>query len=93
MGNGTFVILEALLPFIREILNFRNIATGTDNKKVMTSVILNSNISIKIPITKKGEFDIEKQKKLAEKYRKIEQIKKSISEELDKISDTEIDYV
>ena len=80
------------LPFIREILNFRNIATGSDNKKVMTSVILNSNISIKIPITKKGEFDLSAQQQIEKKYRKIEQIKKSISDELDKISKIEIDY-
>lgn len=30
--------------------------------------------------------------KIAEKYQKIEQIKKSISEELDKIANIEIDY-
>ena len=32
------------------------------------------------------------QKEIAEKYRKIEQIKKSISTELDKIANIEIDY-
>ena len=32
------------------------------------------------------------QKEIAEKYRKIEQIKKSISAELDKIANIEIDY-
>jgi len=32
------------------------------------------------------------QQQVAEKYRKIEQIKESISEELDKIIKTEIDY-
>jgi hypothetical protein len=80
------------LPFVNAVLNFRNIATGTDNKKVMTNVILNSNTTIKIPVNSKGEFDLSTQKEIAEKYRKIEQIKKSISEELDKISKTEIDF-
>ena len=80
------------LPFVNAVLNFRNIATGTDNKKVMTNVILNSNITIKVPIDSKGEFDLSAQQQIAEKYCKIEQIKKSISEELDKIASTEIDY-
>ena len=47
---------------------------------------------INIPINAKGEFDLSAQQQIAEKYRKIEQIKKSISEELDKIASTEIDY-
>jgi hypothetical protein len=49
-------------------------------------------IEILIPINSKGEFDLEAQKEIAEKYRKIEQIKKSISAELDKIANIEIDY-
>lgn len=49
-------------------------------------------IEIPIPINSKGEFDLEAQKEIAEKYRKIEQIKKSISTELDKIANIEIDY-
>ncbi|GAB1345828.1 hypothetical protein MASR1M29_23710 [Cloacibacterium normanense] len=80
------------LPFLNEIIDFKKIATGTDNKKVMTNVVLNSNILLKIPVNSKGEFDLEAQKEIAEKYRKIEQIKKSISAELDKIANIEIDY-
>ena len=49
-------------------------------------------IEIPIPINSKGEFDLEAQKEIAEKYRKIEQIKKNISTELDKIANIEIDY-
>jgi hypothetical protein len=49
-------------------------------------------IEIPIPINSKGEFDLLTQKEIAEKYRKIEQIKKSISEELDKIAKIEIDF-
>jgi type I restriction-modification system DNA methylase subunit len=80
------------LPFVNAILNFRKIATGTANKKVMTNVILNSNIVLKIPINSKSEFDVLVQKEIAEKYRKIEQIKKGISEELDKISKVKIEF-
>jgi len=47
---------------------------------------------IEIPINSKGEFDLSAQQQIAEKYHKIEQIKKSISEELDKIAKIEIDY-
>lgn len=39
-----------------------------------------------------GGFDISKQKELAEKFERLEDIKKSISDELDKISNTEIDF-
>jgi type I restriction enzyme M protein len=49
-------------------------------------------INISIPINSKGEFDLEAQKEIAEKYRKIEQIKKSISAELDKIANIEIEF-
>jgi type I restriction-modification system DNA methylase subunit len=49
-------------------------------------------IEIPIPINSKGEFDLSVQKEIAEKYRKIKQIKKSISEELDKIAKIEIDF-
>lgn len=49
-------------------------------------------IEIQIPINIKGEFDLEAQQEIAEKYRKIEQIKKSISQELDKTANIEIDY-
>lgn len=80
------------LPFINDILNFREIATGTANKKVMTNVILNSDITLKIPVTQKGKIDLKAQQELSNKYKKIEQIKKSILDELDRISKTEIDF-
>jgi len=49
-------------------------------------------IEILIPITSKGEFDLSIQQQIAEKYRKIEQVKKSIANELDKIASIEIEY-
>lgn len=49
-------------------------------------------IEIPIPINSKGEFDLEKQKEIAEKYRKVEEIKKAISAELEKVSKVEVYY-
>lgn len=45
-----------------------------------------------VPVNSNGEFDLIKQKQIAEKYKKIEQIKKSFSEELRKIVNSEIDF-
>ena len=62
---------------------------GFDNKAGKGKI---QHIEISIPINSKGKFDLSAQQEIAEKYRKIEQIKKSISEELDKIASIEIDY-
>jgi restriction endonuclease S subunit len=47
-------------------------------------------IEIPIPINSKGEFDLYTQKEIAEKYCKIDQIKKSISEELEKLQNLKV---
>ena len=49
-------------------------------------------IEIPIPIDSNGKFDLSVQQQIAEKYHKIEQIKKNILEELDKISNIEIEF-
>jgi len=49
------------------------------------------NIQIKIPVDSKGSFDLQKQKEIAEKYYKIEEIKKSIKAELEKIENIKVD--
>jgi type I restriction enzyme M protein len=82
---------KVYLQYVSKILDFTKIATGTDNKKVMTNVILSSNIQIPIPVTSSGEFDLETQQEIANKYQKIEQIKQSILLELNKIAKTEIE--
>ncbi len=48
-------------------------------------------LQIRIPVTKDGDFDLKKQKELAEKYRKIEEIKKNIKAELEKIENIKVD--
>ncbi|CAI2198562.1 2390_t:CDS:2, partial [Funneliformis geosporum] len=48
------------------------------------------NIKIKFPITLKGQFNLEKQKEIASKYKQIEEIKEKIIKELEKIENTKI---
>ena len=60
---------------------------GFDNKAGKGKI---QHIEISIPIDSKGEFDLSTQQQIAEKCYKIEQIKKSILEELDKIASIEI---
>ncbi|WP_160143006.1 N-6 DNA methylase [Rickettsia endosymbiont of Ixodes scapularis] len=48
-------------------------------------------LQVKIPVTKEGSFDLKKQKELAEKYRKIEEVKKNIKAELEKIENIKVD--
>ena len=62
---------------------------GFDNKAGKGKI---QNLEISIPINKKGEFDIEAQKQLSVKFKRIEEIKKNIADELDRISSTEIDF-
>lgn len=62
---------------------------GFDNKAGKGKI---QEIEISVPTDPNGKFDLNLQKQLAEKYKRIEEIKKSISDELDKISTTEIDF-
>lgn len=103
--KGKFSLSEKVIPLIvqKELkdnldLSFLKYAIemefskhyfGFDNKAGKGKI---QDIEISIPIDKKGDFDIPKQKELAEKFKRLEDIKKSISDELDKISSTEIDF-
>jgi len=86
--NVKNISLDYIYSYLKNNLKF--FAVGEQNKRVTTTII--KPIEILIPINSKGEFDITAQQQIAEKYRKIEQIKKSISEELDKIASIEIDF-
>jgi len=77
------------IKFIVQPIFFEK-AKGYGNKKLGNNQI--QDVEIPIPINSKGEFDLEAQQEIAEKYRKIEQIKKSISAELDKIVHIDIDF-
>lgn len=68
---------------------FANHYFGFDNKAGKGKI---QDIEIPIPINELGEFDIEKQKEMADKFKRLEEIKKNISDELAKISTTEIGF-
>jgi len=78
------------IMFIAQPIFIENVK-GEKQKSLPQSIV--KQIEIPIPITPKGDFDLTAQKEIAEKYRKIEQIKKSITAELDKLANIEIDYV
>jgi len=67
-----------------------NHSVGEGNKRLKKTHI--EKISIKIPIDKKGEFDLDKQKELAGKYKLIEQVKNELKKELNKIIDTSVEF-
>ena len=46
---------------------------------------------VKVPITKNGIFDLQKQREIAEKYKKVDEIKKNIKSELEKIENIKVD--
>jgi hypothetical protein len=50
-------------------------------------------ISIDIPIKENGEFDLSKQRDIAEKYKKIEQIKKHLEDNYEKIINSKVQIV
>ncbi len=86
--NSNFIDLD-YIKYIAEPIFIANVK-GEKQKSLPQSIV--KNIEISIPIDSKGEFDLSVQQQIAEKYRKIEQIKKSISQELDKIASMEIDF-
>lgn len=49
-------------------------------------------IAIKFPIDKKGNLDINKQKEIADKYYRIEEIKRVMKSEFEKLANIEIEY-
>jgi type I restriction-modification system DNA methylase subunit len=75
--------------FVAEPIFIENVK-GEKQKSLPQTIV--KEIRVPIPIKKSGEFDLSTQQQIAEKYRKIEEIKKRISEELDKIFNTCIDY-
>ena len=50
------------------------------------------NIELSIPVNEQGLYDIELQKEISGKHKKIQLIKKSIIGELDRISKIDIDF-
>lgn len=78
------------IKFVAEPLFISNVK-GEKQKSLPQTIV--KNIEIPIPILPNGDFDLLTQQEIAEKYQKIEEIKKMISVELDKIKTTEIDFI
>lgn len=87
-SNLTSISLDYIYSYLKDIL--RSHAVGEQNKRITTATI--KNVIIKMPIKSDLSFDIDVQNEIADKYKKIEQIKKSILNELNIISKTEIDF-
>ncbi len=80
-----------LEPILRILAKGRKGDKGSDEfTKVYPSMV--EKVTINIPILSNGDFDLKKQQEIADKYKKIEQIKFSIEEELDKIETLTIEY-
>ena len=83
------ISLEYVNYLLNNTLSFYKVGEGS-NKRLGATLI--RDITIKIPVLDNGELDIKKQIEIAEKYRKIEEIKANIKNELDKISNVKIDF-
>lgn len=70
--------------------SLKNYAVGEQNKRVTTTII--KDVIIDIPLNEKNEFDLNEQKRVSDKYQKIDDIKKKISNELKNLVETNIDY-
>ena len=80
------------LPYIQKVLDFRPLAKGTDNKKVMIDTITNADIKINIPVKPNGEYDMKAQKEITEKYEVLEKIKKELKNKLDELVDVKVEF-
>jgi len=86
--KGDQIYINYLYYYLKS--NLKRYAVGEQNKRVTVNVI--RKLTIDVPINKNGEFDIDAQKEIADKYQKIEEIKKIIDTELKKIEEIKIDY-
>ena len=78
-------------PILRDLAKGRKGDKGKDEfTKVYPSMV--EDVTIVVPLLKNGNLDLNTQKEIAEKYLKIEQIKSSIQDELEKIEKISIEY-
>lgn len=83
-------IKYTLQPFFRDLKKGREGHNGQNEFSKLSSFSI-KNIKIPIPINKNGEFDIETQKFLANKYLKIEEIKDSLIKKLQRLIELKVD--
>ena len=77
---------EILIEQVHTELNM--LGKGANNNLTKRDIL---GIKLKLPIDKDRKFDLQAQKEISEKYKKIENIKTAINKELDKISEIEAD--
>ncbi len=77
-----YLLFEVQKEFLKHNFNWENKPTVSKLK----------DIKILIPVNRNDNYDLQAQKEIAKKYKKIEEIKKDINIELDKISETEIEF-
>lgn len=82
-------IKYSIEPILRKSAKGRMGHDGQNEFTKLPSGIID-NIKIRIPILPDGNYDLNKQKEIANKYRKIEEIKKNISNQIDVLCSTEI---
>ena len=79
------------LPYFQAILNktLNKYYVGEGSNKRITVYII-KDVSVPIPINSDGEFDIEKQKEIADRYIKLEEAKIKLQEEMKILSKVDI---
>jgi type I restriction-modification system DNA methylase subunit len=87
-AKSKFIDLD-YVKYIAQPIFIENVK-GEKQKSLPQSIV--KKIKIPIPVNSKGEYDLEIQKTISKKYKKIEEVKNKISGELNKILDTDIEY-
>ena len=82
------VSLEYMQATLNNILPLHKEGEGSNKRLGVTRI---EKIQINIPIDKKNNYDIEAQKRIAERYSTIKEIKENIKSELEKIENVKVD--
>jgi type I restriction-modification system DNA methylase subunit len=80
------ILLEYTYFYLKE--NLKKFAIGDQNKRVTTDII--KNIEIPVPVDAQGNFDLEKQKDIVEKYAFVERIKDGLKNQMDNLLNIQI---
>lgn len=75
------------MPYVRYQIDFRKLRLGYGNQRVKVNQVKNSNMYVKIPLDDEGDFDMQMQKELAEKYEMVEEQKAIIKQKAEKLKD------
>jgi type I restriction-modification system DNA methylase subunit len=81
------------LPYFLYILNrdlSKYYAGEGSNRRITVNII--QDVSVPVPVKKDGSFDIDKQIEIAQKYKKLEDIKTKLKEEMKILSEVKISF-